>query len=68
MTGFKMTTFFKKKIIETMTDWIDLSPLMTRVMDYIKFNIFYELFYNFIIKIYAHKIKLQSKIDTYLRQ
>jgi hypothetical protein len=51
-----------------MTDWIDLSPLMTRVMDYIKFNIFYELFYNFIIKIYAHKIKLQSKIDTYLRQ
>jgi len=35
----------KKKIIETMTYWIDYSPLATRVMDYIKFNNFFINFF-----------------------
>jgi hypothetical protein len=58
-----MTTFSqKKKIIETITYWIDYSPLATRVMDYIKFNNFFiNFFFNYMIKIYAHKIKYQSK-------
>jgi len=31
--------------IKTMTDWIDLSPLMTQVMDSIEFNNFFINFF-----------------------
>jgi hypothetical protein len=41
-----------------MIDWIDLIFPTTHVMNYIKFN----NFFNYIIKIYAHKIEYQPKI------
>jgi hypothetical protein len=44
-----------------MTYWIDI-PLATWVMDFIEFNNFLYIFlFNYMIKIYAHKIKHQLK-------
>ena len=39
-----MSIFFKKNI-EMITDWIDPSPPMTCVMDYIKFNNFFTNYF-----------------------
>jgi hypothetical protein len=57
-----MIIFFLKNI-EIITNWIDLSPSMTCVMHYIKFNNFFTnyFFFNYMIKIYAHKIEHQYK-------
>jgi hypothetical protein len=46
-----------------MTDWIDLGPPATRVMNSIGFDdFFYKLFlFNYMIKIDAYKIEHQSK-------
>jgi hypothetical protein len=43
--------------------WIHHHLFVTRIMNLIKFNnFFYKLFlFNYIIKIYAHKIKHQPK-------
>jgi hypothetical protein len=53
-------TIVLKNNIETITDYIDLGPRTTQVMDSIKFNNFF--LFNYIIKKYAYKIQCQSKI------
>jgi hypothetical protein len=61
--NYKMIFFSYKKIIETMIDWINLSPLVTYVIDSTEFNnfFFYKIFFNYIIKIYGYKIEQQPK-------
>jgi hypothetical protein len=54
-----MTTFLKN--IEITTNWINLGPLITRVMNFIGFNnFFFKLsLFNYMIKIDACKIEYQ---------
>ena len=45
-----------------MTNWIDLNSPSTRVIDFIEFNNFFiNYFFNYIVKIYDHKIKYHLK-------
>ena len=58
-----MINFFTKTI-ETITNQINLSSQANHVMDSIKFNnlFFIKYFFNYMIKIYGHKIEHQPKI------
>ena len=52
------------KIIETVTYYIGFSPQANRVTDSIEFNNLFFIkyfFFNYVIKIYGHKMKYQSK-------
>jgi hypothetical protein len=55
--NFKMIIFLKN-IIVIMTHWIDFNPPTTYVINSIDFNNFFiNYFFNYMIKIYVHKIE-----------
>jgi hypothetical protein len=61
---------FSTKTNGTMTYWIELNPLVNRVMDSIDFtNLFFiKKKFNYKIKYMVTKLRINLKIKTYLRQ
>jgi hypothetical protein len=61
---------FSTKTNGTMTYWIELNPLVNRVMDSIDFtNLFFiKKKFNYKIKYMVTKLRINLKIKTYLKQ